>query len=261
MNIKTWATSVLNRLQPSWLNGGIIEITLFLAVYTAYSLTQDSLPDRELLAFHNTYIVVDIETNLKFFWELGVQSWFLRSDFLVQMVNMLYTLLFFPVLITFGIWAYKCHRAQYLIARNAMFVSALIAFPCFVLFPVAPPRLLSDLGFVDTLATYMNVNISSMPAHLVNQYAAMPSLHMCWTLLVGIAIFRIAQPRWLKIVGLLLPALMFVTIVATGNHFILDALVGSVIAVSSYLLALLIEKWMNHGITPRLATEYANSSE
>jgi len=236
----------LKKLRPPWWKGGIRESTLFLVVYTAYSLTQDALPDRELLAFHNTYNVIDFETRLKIFWELNIQSWFLRNDVMVQLVNALYTLLFFPVLIIFGIWAYKNHRQQYLIARNAIFISAVIAFPIFAFYPMAPPRLLSNLGFVDTLATYMNLKTSSMPTHLVNQYAAMPSLHMAWTLLVGIAIIRIAKTWWLKLAGILLSLFMLVTIVATANHFILDAVAGSVIAGLSYGLASLFAKLIKH---------------
>jgi membrane-associated phospholipid phosphatase len=257
MSIKTTAELVLKKLRPSWWKGGIREITLFLVVYTAYSLTQDALPDRQLLAFHNTYNVIDFETRLKIFRELSIQSWFLRSDFLIQLVNALYTLLFFPVLISFGIWAYKYHREHYMIARNAIFISAVIAFPCFAFYPVAPPRLLSNLGFVDTLATYMNIKTSSMPTHMVNQYAAMPSLHMAWSLLVGIAIIRIAKTWWLKAVGVLLPLLMFITIVATANHFILDAVVGAAVAGLSYALALLIAKLIKHKVNPCSGAEQA----
>ena len=239
---------LLNKLRPSWWKGGIREVTLFLFVYGAYSLTQDALPDRQFLAFHNTYNVIDFETRLKIFWELSIQSWFLRSDFMGQLVNALYTLLFFPVFISFGIWAYKCHRQEYSIARNAIFISAIIGFPCFVFYPMAPPRLLPNLGFVDTLVKYqlINLNTSSLPASLVNQYAAMPSFHMAWALLVGIATIRIAKTWWLKLVGVLLPLLMLVTIVATANHFILDAIAGSVIAGLSYGLALLFAKLIKH---------------
>jgi membrane-associated phospholipid phosphatase len=143
-----------------------------------------------------------------------------------------------------------------LIARNSIFISAVIAFPIFAFYPVAPPRLVSNLGFVDTLATYMNLNTSSMPTHLVNQYAAMPSLHMCWALLIGIAIIRIAQSWWLKGVGILLPLLMFITIVATANHFILDAIVGAAVAGLSYAISLLFAKLIKHGVTPRLGTAH-----
>ena len=225
---------LLKKIRPSWWKGGFREITLVLVIYAVYSLTQDALPDREFLAFRNTYNVIDFETRLKIFWELNIQSWFLRSDFLVQLVNALYTLLFFPVLISFGIWAYQHHRQQYSIARNAILISAVIGFPGFAFYPMAPPRLLPNLGFVDTLATFMNLKTSSMPSSMVNQYAAMPSLHMAWALLVGITTIRIAKTWWLKLAGILLPLLMLVTIVATANHFILDAIVGAALAGLSY---------------------------
>ena len=257
MSVKTASASALKKTWTSRWKGGIREITLFLVVYTAYSLTQDALPDRQLLAFHNTYNIIELETRLKIFRELSIQSWFLRSDFLVQLVNAQYTLLFFPVLISFGFWAYKYHRQHYLLVRNAIFISAIIAFPCFAFYPVAPPRLLSNLGFIDTLARYMNIKTSSMPTHMVNQYAAMPSLHMCWALLIGIGIVRIAKTWWLKAVGILLPLLMFVTIVATANHLILDAIVGASVAGLSYALALLLPKLTQHGVSPRLGTEHA----
>jgi membrane-associated phospholipid phosphatase len=247
--INTTATyRFLKKLRPSWWKGGIRESTLVLFIYAAYTLIQDGLPDKEILAFRNAYNLIDLETRLKIFRELSVQSWFLRSDFMVQLVNALYTVLFFPVLISFGIWTYKRHRQEYLVARNALFISAVLGFPSFVFFPLAPPRLLPNLGFVDTLVKYqlVNVNTSSLPSAMVNQYAAMPSFHMAWALLVGIATFRIAKTWWLKLAGILLPLLMLVTIVSTANHFILDAIAGSVIAGLSYGLALLFAKWMKH---------------
>jgi membrane-associated phospholipid phosphatase len=238
------AYRLLKKLRPSWWKGGIRESTLVLLVYAVYTLIQDALPDKEFLAFHNAYNVIDLETRMKIFWEPGIQSWFLGSDFLIQLVNALYTLLFFPVFIGFGIWAYKRHREQYSIARNAILISAVIGFPGFVFYPMAPPRLFPNLGFVDTLAKYqlINLNTSSLPASMVNQYAAMPSFHMAWTLLVGIATVRMAKAWWLKLAGILLPLLMLVTIIATANHFIMDAVAGSVVAGLSYGLALLFAK-------------------
>jgi membrane-associated phospholipid phosphatase len=107
---------------------------------------------------------------------------------------------------------------------------------------MAPPRLLPSLGFVDTLDKYLKLNSSSLPAFLVNQYAAMPSFHVGWTFLIGMATFRIAKTWWLKLVGILLPLLMLVTVIATANHFILDAIAGAVLVSLSYGLAMLFAK-------------------
>ena len=221
-------------------------------MYAAYALIHNGLPDREILAFQNAHDVIDFETQLRIFWEPSIQSWFVRSESLAQLANALYTLLFYPVLVTFGVWAYKCHRQQYFIARNAVFVSAVIGFPCFAFYPMAPPRLLPNLGFVDTLIRYQPVNFdpSSLPAFLVNQYAAMPSFHMAWALLVAVATVGIAKTWWLKLAGILLPLLMLITIVATANHFILDAIAGAVVTGLSYGLALLFARLTNSRMTP-----------
>ena len=253
---------LLKKLQPSWWKGGIREITLILVIYVAYALIHNGLPDREILAFKNTYNVIDFETRLNIFWELSIQSWFLSSEFLVQLVNALYTLLFYPVLISFGIWAYKCHRQQYFTARNAIFISAVIGFPCFAFYPMAPPRLLPNLGFVDTLIRYqpVNFNPSSLPVFLVNQYAAMPSFHMAWALLVGIATVYIAKTWWLKLAGILLPLLMLITIIATANHFIIDAIAGFVVTGLSYGLALLFAKLINLGIISKKGYKFLKSN-
>jgi len=238
---------ILKRVRPSWWKGGIREITVVLVIYAAYSLIQGGMEDREFLAIHNAYNVMDFETRLKIFWELGIQSWFLGSGSLIQIVNALYTFLFYPVLISFGIWAYKCHRQQYSIARNALIISAAIGLPCFALYPMAPPRLLPELGFVDTLAKYQMVNYnSSLSVILVNQYAAMPSFHFAWTLLVGIATIYIAKTWWLKLAGILLPILTLVSIVATANHFFLDAIAGAIVIGLSYGLVMLFAKLTMH---------------
>ena len=238
---------LLKKVRPSWWKGGIREITVVLVLYAAYSLTQGGLQDREFLAIHNAYNVIGFETRLKIFWELAIQGWFLGSDSLVQIANALYTFLFYPVLISFGIWAYRYHRQQYSIARNALLISAAIGLPCFALYPMAPPRLLPDLGFVDTLAKYQMVNYnSSLSVILVNQYAAMPSFHFAWTLLVGIATIYIAKNWWLKLAGILLPLLTLISIIATANHFILDAIAGAIVTGLSYGLVMLFAKLIKH---------------
>lgn len=227
----------------SWWKGGIRELSIVLCIYAAYSLIQGGLADRQALAFQNAYNIISIETHLNIFWELNIQSWFLVHISLVFVANALYTLLFYPVLIVFGIWAYKRHREQYILARNVFILSALMGLLCFVFFPTAPPRLLSGFGFIDTLDKYQFLNYSSsIPSALTNQYAAMPSLHLAWTLLVGIVTIDIAKSWWLRTLGILLPLLILISIIATGNHFILDAVAGAVITGISFGLMQLFNR-------------------
>jgi membrane-associated phospholipid phosphatase len=226
---------ILSKMHISRWRGGIREIAMVLVLYAAYSFTQGNLAKTQIIAFQNAFNLIDIEKRLHVFCELGIQQWFMQNSTLIHLANSVYSFLFYPAIIAFAIWAYNRHHPQYQIARNVFMVSAGIGLVCFALYPMAPPRMLSDLGFVDTLAQYEVVHYSaSIPSVLVNQYAAMPSFHFGWTFLVGAGTFWIAKSFWLKLVGLLVPLLMFISIVATGNHFILDAVAGAAIIFLSY---------------------------
>jgi membrane-associated phospholipid phosphatase len=111
----------------------------------------------------------------------------------------------------------------------------------FVSYPVAPPRL-AGLGLVDTVTEQSHAYRVLQPPAFVNQYAAMPSLHAGWDLLVGMAIFSAATSVVLKAVGVAMPILMMTAVVATANHYILDVVAGVVLVLLGHLVALQLEK-------------------
>jgi len=243
-NDKTIAKSW--RLGPLKLRGGFREVVIIALIYGAYRLASGFIPNREDIALGNAYRIVDAERFLRIFVENNFQSLFLGNALLVGLVNLLYTICYYPALFLFGTWAFMRHRKQYYTVRNVFAVSAIIAFVCFALFPAAPPRMLSDLGFVDTMAQngVKDLDYSSSVARaLSNPYASMPSLHFGWTLLIGTATVYIARPWWLKVVGALVPFCMLVAIVATANHFILDAIAGAVVVGLAYSLVRLFYRW------------------
>jgi hypothetical protein len=220
------------------------------------------LPDREVTAFHNAYDVIDVERHLGFFWELDIQSWFIQSASLVHLANAMYTYFYYPVLSLFAIWAFTWHRTQYSMIRNVFLISAGIGFLCFAFYPLAPPRMMSELGFVDTMGEYESINYgSSFFGIFANPYAAMPSLHFAWVLLVGIDIFHIARSLWLKALGILFPVGMLVAIVATANHFILDAIAGALVIGLAYGLLVLFTRLRSKYISPSGLQELEEASE
>jgi hypothetical protein len=112
-----------------------------------------------------------------------------------------------------------------------------IALVFYVTFPVAPPRL-AGLGFVDTVSHSAKVNLSSdVLGSLYNPFAAVPSLHFGYALLVGVTLAAVARRRWVRLVGWSYPAVMLLVIVATGNHFFFDAAAGALTIGVGYLLA------------------------
>jgi hypothetical protein len=214
---------------------GLKELAIVGAIFLCYRISSGALNHGFDLASQNAYHVVNLEKSLGIFIEPDLQSFFMNSTFLTHFFNTIYTIFYYPALIIFAIWAFRYHRQQYLVVRNVFLASAAIAFTCFALFPVAPPRMLYELGFIDTMATNGAVHYdSSILSSLANPYAAMPSLHFGWTLLIGIAIINIARSWWLKAVGILLPLGMLISIVATANHFILDALGSAVVIGLAY---------------------------
>jgi len=226
--------------QSRWVslwNKGLKELVLVGTLFLCYRVSSGILPDQEVLAFQHAGDIIDVERSLGLFVEQDFQSFFLHNAFLIHLVTTIYTIFYYPALIIFAIWAFGYHREQYFIVRSVLFVSAAIAFICFAFYPVAPPRLVPGFDFVDTMAEYGAMNYESPGLNsLANPFAAMPSLHFGWTMLIGIATIYIAKAWWLKALGALLPLFMLVSILATANHFILDAVGGAVVIAISYCI-------------------------
>lgn len=113
-----------------------------------------------------------------------------------------------------------------------MFISGAIGLVIFAAFPVAPPRLF-DIEYIDTVTLQSHSHRVLYPPGLVNAYAAVPSLHFGWNLLVGMTWFRIARRRVWRIAGVVMPAAMAWAVVVTANHWVVDVVAGGVVALSS----------------------------
>lgn len=230
---------MLQRLTPSRWRGGFRELGIVMALYGAYWLTRGSLPYREVAALQNAFAIVDLETRLGFFCELDIQSWCLDHSIFIEWANSVYTYFYYPSLVLFFVWAYNRHREKYFTLRNAFLISAGIGFLCFALYPVMPPRLLPGYGFVDTMAGYGSVDYgSSFFGKFANPYAAMPSLHFGWVLLVGIGTIYVSKNIFLRVLGVFVPLSMLMAIVVTGNHFWLDAIAGGLLVTLAFRLAI-----------------------
>ena len=140
-----------------------------------------------------------------------------------------------PVIIVTGVLLFRHRRPHYYRLRNACLLSGMVGLVIFALYPVAPPRL-TDLPFVDTVTQNAEGYRQLVPATLVNQYAAMPSFHAGWNVLLGIVVFQ-ATTHWLlrglAIVG---PGAMVVAVVATANHYVIDVVVGIAIVLAGLLV-------------------------
>src|SRR5688572_7674976 len=149
-------------------------------------------------ANHNAARVVDAERALGIDFEPGIQDAVTFSGWAMTLANWVYIWMHWPVVIATSIWLIRTNRPEYLRLRNAILISGVIGLVIFATFPVAPPRLFST-EFVDTVTQRSYSYRMLQPPAFVNRYAAMPSLHFGGNLLVGIAWYRVARSRRLKI--------------------------------------------------------------
>ncbi len=218
-----------------------VEAVLLVGLMVIYWLIRGALPERTADAFARADHIIRIEQRLGIFWESGWQEHIIGSRALVDIVNGIYLYGHLPLLVASGIWIYVQSRERYRVYRNALLISAVIGLFIYGFFPVAPPRLMPNLGFVDTIAMFNNKSNTMQPGFIVNHYAAVPSLHFGWALLVGIALIDIARNWWVRAFAVLFPTFMFFAIVLTGNHFIFDAMAGALVVLLAIVLAFVLE--------------------
>jgi hypothetical protein len=184
--------------------------------------------------------IVAFERHLHVFGERTLQNAAHAVPALPSVLGVAYMLLHFAGTITFLVWLYKRHRDRFAFVRNILIVGTAVGLVTYVLFPAAPPRL-AGLGFVDTVTNGAHVNLSSnVLGSVYNPYAAVPSLHFGYALIVGVAIAAYARRRAVRIMGALYPGVMLIVIVATGNHFFFDAAAGAVVVGIGYVVARLL---------------------
>jgi len=194
----------------------------------------------EATAVRNGEWILDWEGKVGIAIEHSVQSW-TESSGATTLANWVYIWFHWPVIAATLVWLHHTRIEGYLVLRNAMFASGAIGLVIFVLLPVAPPRLL-DAGFVDTVTEYSTSYRLLQPPALVNKYAAMPSLHVGWNLLIGIALWESSERLALRIFAIAGPLSMTVAVVATANHYVLDGIVGSAVALAGLWVARRITK-------------------
>lgn len=176
-------------------------------------------------AVRHAHDVVSWERGFGIYVEPSVQNLVDDSHWLIAAMNWVYVWGHWPVIAVTLLWLVLDNPAGYRVTRNAMLASGAVGLVVFAFFPVAPPRL-ANLGLVDTVTDYSSSYRVLQPQAFVNQYAAMPSLHVGWDLLIGIALVTYSQRRLVRLVGMLLPGLMAVSVLATANHYIADVVVG-----------------------------------
>ncbi len=198
-------------------------------------LTEGS-PER---AVQNAYRLLHVEQRLGIDHERSLVAFAVERDWLRTAANWIYIWGHWPVIILVAAWLFVHARERYRWLRNAIFASGMIGFAFFALVPMAPPRL-SGMGYVDTITTWSSSYRVLQPPDYANLYAAMPSLHFGWDLLVGIALFTSTSVLAVRVFACLMPTLMAFAVIATANHWVLDVVLGLCVVTAGVAISELV---------------------
>ncbi|MGE0599367.1 MAG: phosphatase PAP2 family protein [Dehalococcoidia bacterium] len=210
---------------------GVHEIVVVVVSFLIYFAIRGAVVDRAGEAMVRSIHLIELEQRLHLYHELRMQSWILDHYWLIKLMNWVYFWGHMPLVIVVAVWLYVWHRKAYFITRNAFLASGAIGVVIYWLFPVAPPRLIPFAGFIDTMAAFDRVGYNAQEARaFVNPYAAVPSLHFGWSLLLAVIVAWISRRPAAYVFAFAWPVAMFFAVVMTGNHFILDAVAGAIVS-------------------------------
>ncbi|MEU6658074.1 phosphatase PAP2 family protein [Streptomyces sp. NPDC046821] len=179
-------------------------------------------------AFHNAHRVWDLERTVHLPGEGAVQHALLHSEGLVHLANTYYATVHFPATAAFLIWLYLRRPGHYIWTRRILAALTAAALVLHLTFPLAPPRMLDAAHLVDTAQVYGPSVYAATPEtdSMANQFAAMPSLHFGWALMVAVGLIAATRSRW-RWLWLLHPLLTLLVVVGTANHYWLDTIVAT----------------------------------
>jgi hypothetical protein len=220
---------------------GLVEVATIAGLYGFYELVRGQGHATLAAARNHTDAVVGLERHLHVFGERSIQRGIHWVPALPTLLGVAYIALHFLGTAAFLIWLHRRHPERFARVRNTLIAATGFALSIYLLYPVAPPRL-AGLGFVDTVTHNTKVNLSSdFLGSLYNPFAAVPSLHFGYALLVGVVIASLARGRVGRVIGWSYPIVMLLVIVGTGNHFFFDAAAGGLAVGVGYLIASWIE--------------------
>ncbi|MCW2616217.1 MAG: phosphatase family protein [Frankiales bacterium] len=216
----------------------VLAVTTGIVVYFGIRGLTDGA---ESTAVDHAHDVLRIEQAVGLDVEDEVQAALVHLEPVATVANWVYIWGHWPAIVATLVWLALRHRVVFRRLRNAMLVSGAMGLCIYTTYPVAPPRL-AGLGLVDTVSERSHSYRVLQPPAFVNQYAAMPSLHVGWDLLVGLALLAVAGSVVLRVLGVAMPLAMAASTVVTANHYVLDVLVGAAFGMAGWAVALWLEQ-------------------
>jgi hypothetical protein len=225
-----------DRLLPNGTADLVRQLVLFCGAYWLYRLVRGMVYDQSVVAFQHARDLIHLERTVHVFVEPSVQAWTMGTGFLDDTASWMYLNSHFVVTTCTLAFVYLFRNEHFYFVRNMFMVAMGFALIGYVIFPTAPPRMLPEFGFVDSVANFTGVSESSVDA-LFNPFAAVPSMHVCFALMLSFPMIRMARRAWVKVLWATYAPVVSFVVVATGNHWVFDAFTGALVAAVSAVAA------------------------
>ncbi len=227
------------RLLPRGWPDVIRQISLFVGAYLLYQLVRGLVNGNDVAkASWNATKVINLERTLHVFVEPSIQTWALNKHWLIDIADWTYLNAHYVVTIGALAFIYLRRNDSFYFVRNMFMIAMAFALVGYALYPTAPPRLMPEWGFTDSIQQFTGITVEHGPSSaLLNLYAAIPSMHVCFALMIGWPIAKLVRHRPARIAWRLYPLFISFVVIATGNHYLTDVVLGALTALASAVLA------------------------
>ncbi|CAB4912977.1 unannotated protein [freshwater metagenome] len=218
---------------PNGVADVLVQVGLMFVLYFAYRLIRGLIDDPQgtAMAFQHGRSIIDLERSLGLFIEPDVQNLFGATGLVGDFASWTYINAQMTVTLAALVYLYVAHNRSFYFVRNMFIVSWCIALAGYTIYPAAPPRFFPEWGFVDSVASFTGVQPTDATADaLFNPYAAVPSMHVAFALMIGVPLAMLAKRRVVRAFWMMYPVLVTFVIVVTANHFLTDAVLGALTA-------------------------------
>jgi membrane-associated phospholipid phosphatase len=216
------------------------QLMVFIGAYALYQLVRGLIDSGNAYKpFGDAMRIIDLERTLHVFVEPSIQAWALNEHWLMDFADWTYLNAHYVVTTAALLFIYLRRNDSFYFVRNMFIIAMGIALVGYWVYPTAPPRLMPEWGFTDAISQFMGVpHLDDGPSKaLLNFYAAVPSMHVCFAVMIGGSMARLVH-RWpFKMLWYLYPVWITFVVVATGNHYLTDVFLGALTAGASALIA------------------------
>ena len=214
------------------------QIAILVGVDIGYELVRGIADSERADAIAHGSQVIGFERSTHTFFEPSLQAFFLPAHWLIDVANQLYLNAQFSIALGFLVWLYLFRNESYYFVRNMFVVSMSLALIGYTLYPTAPPRMFPEHGFLDTITDFSSVNHDSALAKVfINPYAAVPSMHCAWALMIGATGFMVCRRWYSRAFWAFWPLLIAWVVIVTANHYWVDAALGWSVALTAAVVA------------------------